>query len=78
MPAADHPCAIIYRQHTGFITIYHVSTHALMHDIKCGGDAGCTYECLACGEQVDATSNPMDCPSCDSEGAFQQLGNSLE
>lgn len=61
-----------------FIIIYHDSIRALMHDVRPDSDKPATYECLACGNQVAAETNPMDCPSCNTTGAFQQLGNSLE
>lgn len=49
-----------------------------MHDINPDADAAATYECLACGELVKSHSNPLDCPSCETVGAFQRTGNSLE
>lgn len=61
-----------------FIIIYHVTTGTLMHDVRPDSDKPAIYECLACGEQVAAETNPVDCPSCNTTGAFQQLGNSLE
>lgn len=48
----------------------------MMHDVETDPEAEDTYECLRCGELVEAESHPVACPECG--GAMQNRANSLE
>lgn len=47
-----------------------------MHDAPTNTDADDQYECLECGEIIEADSHPVECPEC--ECGMQKRANSLE
>lgn len=48
----------------------------MVHDVPGDPEADSTYECLRCGELIEARSHPGECPACG--GTVQDRAMSLE